>query len=293
MSGGRVSSARRKTSRKATDLAGTDKDKEKPFRFIGISLSGGKSDKACVAVVEYFPTHKKIFLARLYEKIKTEEFISADLKIHEIVTQFHGDVESVAFDVPLTLPTCVNCRLKCPGYETCSLEQMEWLRDFYNEVNKQKKPKKMFTPYTQRCVEAYIAHGLEENFEIHHALGSNLAPLTTRAQFINRRLQLPSIEVFPRLTIWRLGQELKVAKSHLKFHKHAVGGDESRKVFLQALAERKGVFLYQQDMKAMVENNHAFEAFICAYTGFLKHMKQTETRPSNFPKSEAWIEFPK
>jgi hypothetical protein len=288
MSGSRVSGARRKTSRKAPEVGA-----EKPNRFIGLSLSGGKSDKACVAVVEYFPEHKKIFLARLYEKIKTEEFISADLKIHEIITQFHDEIDSIAFDVPLTLPACVNCKLKCPGYETCSVSQMEWMRNFYNEVNKQKKPKKMFTPYTQRCVEAYIAHGLEENFEIHHALGSNLAPLTARAQFIHRRLHLPAIEVFPRLTIWRLGQELRVAKSHLKFHKHAVGGDESRKAFLQALAERKGVFIYQQDLKAMIENNHAFEAFVCAYTGFLKHMKQTESRPADFPKGEAWIEFPK
>jgi hypothetical protein len=287
MSGGRVSSARRKTSRKAPDLGA-----EKPRRFIGVSLSGGKSDKACIAVLEFFPQHKKIFLARLYEKIKTEEVISADLKIHEIINQYRDNVESVAFDVPLTLPTCVGCKLKCPGYETCSVEQMTWMREFYNEVNKQKRPKRMFTPYTQRCVEAYIGHGLEQAFEIHHALGSNMAPLTARAQFIARRLQLPNIEVFPRLTIWRLGQEMKVSRSHLKFHRHAVGGDESRKVFLQSLAESKDVFIYQQDFKAMVDNNHAFEAFICAYTGYLKSLKQTEHRPSGFPKSESWIEFP-
>lgn len=288
MSGSRVPSTRRKTSRKVPDLGA-----ERPRRFIGISLSGGKSDKACVAVIEYFPQHKKIFLARLYEKIKTEEVISADLKIHEILLQYHDNIESVAFDVPLTFPTCVSCKLNCPGYETCSVDQMTWMREFYNEVNKQKRPKRMFTPYTQRCVEAYISYGLEENFEIHHALGSNLAPLAARANFISRRLKVPTIEVFPRLTIWRLGQEIKVARSHLKFHKHSVGGDESRRVFLQSFSERKDVFLYQQDFKSMVENNHAFEAFICAYTGFLKYMKQTEPRPTNFPKSEAWIEFPK
>lgn len=30
-------------------------------RFIGISLSGGKADKACMAIVEYFPSIKKFF----------------------------------------------------------------------------------------------------------------------------------------------------------------------------------------------------------------------------------------
>jgi hypothetical protein len=103
---------------------------------------------------------------------------------------------------------------------------------------------------------------------------------------------VPQIEVFPRLSIWRLGLELKVAKSHLRFHKHAVGGDESRKVFLNALCDKKNIFVYQQDFKAMVENNHAFESFICAYTAFLKYTKKTEPRPAGFPRSEAWIEFP-
>ena len=262
-------------------------------RFVGVSLSGGKSDKACIAIVEYFPEHKKIFLARVYEKIRSEEFISADLKIHEIISQYQNEIENIAFDVPLTLPTCLQCPIQCQGYETCPIPQNVWMRDFYNEVNKGKKPKKMFTPYTQRCVEAYVAYGLEEPFEVQHALGANMAPLTARAQFIQRRLKALTIEVFPRLTIWRIGQDLKVSKSHLKYHKHAVGGDESRRVFLQALSDRRGVFIYQQDMKAMVENNHAFEAFICAYTGFLKFMKQTEPRPKDFPKNEAWIEFPK
>jgi hypothetical protein len=265
----------------------------KSHRFVGISLSGGKSDKACVAVLEYFPEHKKVFLSRLYEKIKSEEYISADLKIHEMVLQYHDHIESVAFDVPLTLPKCITCKLKCPGYEVCSEKEMEWLREFYNKVNKKKKPKKMFTPYTQRCAEAYITHSLEEPFDAQHALGSNLAPLTTRAHFIARRLEVPTIEVFPKLTVWRLGRELKVAKSHLRFHKHAVSGDESRRLFLAELAAHKGVFFYEQDFKIMVENNHAFEAFICAYTGFLKYQGQTESRPSGFPSKEAWVEFPR
>jgi hypothetical protein len=288
----RVSGSRRKTSRKATSALATAHS-PKPIRFIGLSLSGGKADKACVAVVEYFPEHKKIFLARLLEKVKTEETISADLKILDFIHQFKDEVETIAFDVPLSLPTCLICPVHCGGYETCHIPENVWMREFYSKVNKSKKPKKLFTPYTQRCVEAFISHGLEEPFEIHHALGSNIAPLTARAQYLKRRLDSSLIEVYPRLSIWRLGQDLKVAKSHLRYHKHAVGGDESRRIFLQALSDKKGIFIYQQDMKSMVENNHAFEAFVCAYTAFLKYMKATEPRPTDFPKNAAWIEFPK
>lgn len=263
-------------------------------RFIGVSLSGGKADKACIAVIEYYPQQKKVFLSRLFEKIKNNPpEASADLKIQQIISQYHGEAESVTFDVPLQLPKCVRCQLKCPGYEVCNEAEIKWLRNFYENFNKQKKPKRSFTPYTQRCVDTYLATELEENFEVHHALGSNLAPLTVRARYLARRIKLNFIEAMPKLTIWRLGLQLKISKSHLRFHKHAVGGDESRRVFLTALSEKTGVFIYQQDMKSMIENNHAFEAFICAYTGFLASQKQTEKRPADFPKAESWIQFPK
>ncbi len=286
MSKGRLQSTQRKT-RRPQELI-------KFSRFVGVSLSGGKSDKACVAVVEYYPEHKKVFLARLFEKIKSEPGdVSADLKIHQIISQYEGETESVAFDVPLQLPKCMRCKLKCPGYEVCDEEEIKWLRNHYEKLNLKKRPKKVFTPYTQRCVETYLAQELEEPFELHHALGSNLAPLTARAHFITRRLKMKFIEVLPKLSIWRLGLQLKVSKSHLRFHRHAVGGDESRRVFLQALSEKLGVFIYQQDMKSMIENNHAFEAFISALTGYLSQQKVTEKRPNDFPKSESWIEFPK
>ncbi len=300
MSKSRVPSSRRKTGRKKlsssknkTKSSTTIPQSKNLHRFIGISLSGGKADKACVAVIEYFPEHKKIFLARMYEKIKSEDFISADHKIHEIISQYHSDIDLLAYDVPLSLPKCITCKLKCPGFESCAEPEIEWFRNFYAEINKHKKPKRMFTPYTQRCVEGYIGHSLEESFDIQHALGSNMAPLAARALFIQRRLHVPSIETYPKLTVWRLGLELKVAKSHLRFHRHVVGGDESRSVFLHQLAERRQVFFYQQDLKIMVENNHAFEAFIAAYTAYLKSIGETEPRPAGFPKSESWIHFPK
>jgi hypothetical protein len=287
MSAGRLPSSRSKARRKAV------KNSPGCHRFMGIALSGGKSDKTCIAVIEYFPEHKKVFLARLFEKIKTEAEISADLKIIEHIEEYKGQIETVAFDVPLTLPTCLTCKLKCPGFEVCQVPQIEWMRDQYKEILKQKKPKKIFTPYTQRCSEVYLSHCLEENFEIHHALGANLAPLTARALFLQKRISAPVIEVSPKVSIWRLGMQAKVGKSHLKFHRHSVSGDESRRVILQSVADDKNIFIYHQDFKIMIENSHAFEAFICAYTAFLKFKKLTESRPKSFPAREAWIEIPK
>jgi hypothetical protein len=46
-------------------------------------------------------------------------------------------------------------------------------------------------------------------------------------------------------------------------------------------------------VNTMVQSVHAFDAFICAYTLFLKYSKQTVKRPQGFPEYEDWIEFPK
>lgn len=278
-----------RSSRKSNELA----KNSKVIRFIGVSLAGGKSDKACVAILEYYPENKKIFLSRLFEKIKSDEKISGDLKIHDLINQNEENTKYVAFDTPWNLPYCMICTLRCPGYENCRLPHIEWLWRHQDEKQKKKRPKKIFTPYTQRCVEMYFQTELEEKFTLHHALGANNAPLLARAHFIQRRVGVECIEVFPALSLWRLGKTLGVMKSHLKSHRAAFGGDEARAQFLQSLNENDVAFVYNQDMRQMVENNHAFEAFLCGFTAYLKYQGLTEKRPKDFPENEDWIDFPK
>lgn len=285
MSKSRVSSSRH-TSRESAPLGDV-------IRFAGLSLGGGKADKACLAILEYYPKHHKVFLAKIFERIRSEENISADLKIHEILEQYQGMIHTLAVDTPWRVPNCLSCKLKCPGYENCQEPHIQWMWNYVNEKNQKKKPKKLFTPYTQRAVEMHLATELEEPFHMSHAMGANAAPLVARAAFILRRVNIPLIEVFPKLSIWRIGTSLHVLKSHLRSHKHAAVGEESRRGILKELGEFNVAFVYDQDRRLMIENNQAFEAFICALTAFLEYKSQTEPRPRGFPKNEDWISFPK
>lgn len=299
MSPKRISNTRRRTRRRIEAAlpdgwpARLNGPNLKVHHFAGISLAGGKTDKTCLALVEYYPAQKKIFLSRLFEKIRTEGEVSADLQLHRLLATAPGKLESVGFDVPLRLPKCVRCRKLCPGFEACTEPEIEWMWSHYRKINAKRKPKRLFTPYTERCVETYLGTELEEAFHPSHALGANMAPLTARALFVARRLKLPLYEVFPKLSVWRIGRSLHVARSHLMFHKHAVGGDESRRIFLTRLRENNLAFLYEQDVQAMVENNQAFEAFVTALTGVLNFRGDCEPRPKDFPKSEAWIAIPR
>lgn len=274
------------------ETGGTVIQQLKSVRFAGVSLGGGKTDKTAVAILEYFPERKRIFLRSLREKVSTKGETSADEALHQILTVEETDLSLIAFDAPLQLPLCVRCELTCPGAERCNEPVLKWMRDVHAGRKKEKRPNKMFTPYTERAAEIYISNALEEPFHPSHALGANAAPLTARAHFLRRRLKTPLIEAYPKLTLWRIGQSLDMPKSHLRFHKHAVDSDEARLFILKTLIEKEIAFVYQQDLRTMVENNVAFEAFLCALTAFLKHRGQTERPPAGFPKNESWIEFP-
>lgn len=258
-----------------------------------MSLGGGKTKKTSLAIVEYFPNQKKIFLKEIHHKIMAVDEISADAQLHKLIQEVPNPVEIVAFDAPLQLPKCMRCRLKCPGYDDCEEPEMVWLKKAYRKFNENKKPKRFCTPYTERCVEFYLSTEMEEVFHPSHALGANAAPLTARAHFVSRRLDLPCIEVMPKVSLWRIGRSLGVQKSYLRFHKHAVEGEGIREAILKQLIERDIAFIYAQDVRTMIADAHAFDAFICALTAFLKFTKQVEKPPRGFPADEAWVDIPK
>ena len=158
-----------------------------------------------------------------------------------------------------------------------------------------RKPRtKLFTPYTQRAAEIYLSTELAEGVYPLETLGANIAPLTARAHFLIRRLpaKIKTIEVYPKLSVLRVGEGMKISKSHLNHYKHQIGGDESRQIILQNFVKRDLVFIYQQDFLKLIENMNSFDAFFSAFTGFLKFKGQCEAPPKDFPKAEGWIDFP-
>lgn len=257
------------------------------LRFVGISLSGGKTDKTSIAVIEYYPEQERIFLAELVDKVRPEETVSSDEKIRDFVHERKADCVSVTFDAPLTLPPL----LRDPDHGEASLA-VKWMRALDSGANKKKRPRRHLTPYTQRAVELFLAVNLEEKFDVQDAMGANLAPLTARAQYLSRQWSIPSHETMTKIAVWKIGAHFKLTKAPLKKWWNSVGGDEARRVILQSLAERAKIFFYQQDQKAMVESPHAFEALVCAYVGLLKYQGRVEPTPSGFPAGEGWIEIP-
>ncbi len=271
--------------------------RRKPFKvikFAGLTLGGGKGRKTCLSVLEYYVKEKKLFLAELHENIEESQKVSADTQIIKILDKLGPSVHSVGVDAPLIVPKCLRCRLKCPGHEKCTEPEIKWMWKNHKKRSPQKRPNKIFTPYTERCVEQYINSEISSELASDHAFGSNRAPLSARAMYLKRRIPHGKvIEVLPRLSVWRLGQNMGIKKNHLLLYKQLTRGPSVRQKFLDQWSEEGLSFIYHRDFKLMVKDSFAFESFICAYTTFLNYRGLCEKRPKNFPKSEAWIAFPK
>lgn len=262
-------------------------------RFLGLHLGGAKTDNTVAAVLEYYPKHKKVFLSRIHLGLGAKKDKSADLVLHDLLSYGESPIDILSLDAPLTLPKCVTCELKCPGFEKCSEPEIKWMWSWYRKHGKQKKPQRPFVPYIQRCTELHVSSEFERHFHPPEALGSNMAPLASRARFILRRLKISTIEVYPELSLWRICQKLDIPKSLLNFHKHSVDGETHRFQIIKRIVECGLVFVYEQDIKILSQTPAAFDAFICGLTAYIHDIGGSEDRPSGFPKKESWFTFPK
>ena len=263
--------------------------------FVGLCLRGSKTDTTSLAVLEYYPKEKKIFLRHIYSSLQSTQKISGDKLIYDLLKDSFRRIDSIFFNSPLSLPQCMTCTLACPGHEECKESHILWQWKFFHRHKK--KRSKVFSPYTDRCVESYLSKQLPEPFEIPHALNSNKAPLTARSLFLSRRLKeayksLKLYEFSAKVSLWFIGRALKVPKFKLRDYKSSLEGQKIRALVLKKMADKGLVFLYDQDRRLMEKNSHSFEAFLGSFTGVLNFVGECEKKPKNFPQKEAWIEFP-
>jgi hypothetical protein len=264
----------------------------KVIKFAGLTLGGGKGRKTCLSLLEYYVREKKLFLSQLHEGIEESVKISSDTQIVKLLEKQGDSLHTVGVDAPLILPKCLRCRLQCPGHEKCQEPEIRWMWKLHKIRDPKKRPNKVFTPYTERCVEQWICNEISPELVPDHAFGSNRAPLSARALYLKRRIKSRLVEVIPRLSVWQLGQEMGMRKNHLLLYKQMARGANIRQRFLDRWSEEGLSFIYHRDFKAMVKDTYAFDSFICAYTAYLNYKGLCEKRPKNFPKSEAWVSFP-
>jgi hypothetical protein len=293
MSKHRLSSIKKHTPSTSSKKIKESRDPDlQVHRHLGVSLSGAKNDRTYVSVLEYYPQQKKIFLSHLHDQIVSEEETSSDEKLYQILAHTYQHVKAIAFDVPTSLPLCVTCELKCPGYEQCKEPHIKYMWKQLQLLRNENRQAKIFAPYIERSVEYHLQLNFPKTLNVEHALSSNLSPLTMRAHFLQKRLNQDVIEINSELSFFRIASQLKLPKRFLNTIRNSNEGYEARQAVLKSLSDNDIVFFYHQDLAKLIEHPNAFDSLIAAITCLLKTVDQVEEKPKWFPRKDTWISIP-
>lgn len=233
-----------------------------------------------------------MFLSHLYDQVRPDAEVTSDTVLLQLLNHVHSGAESIGFDAPLSRPICSPCDNPCESFERCKKPHIQWMQDLYLRRKDDKKNQRMFSPYTERAVEQYFNSIFEPDVHVQACLGSNSGPMAARMAYLKQRLSGNLVEVFPRLSVLRLGSRFKIPKRHLLGYRQSMGGAQSRTIILNAFVEKRLIFLYDQDIQKLVDNAGAFDALICAITAQLEWIGDCERRPYDFPKAEGWAAVP-
>jgi predicted RNase H-like nuclease len=240
-------------------------DRSRFKTFIGVDLGGGKGKNTAVAVL------------RAHEGgVRVEKYDTGDghpWYDDRLITFLRGsgDDALLAIDAPLSLTACVRCREPvCPGMDECVDPTVAFFRAHAaarDGAIKGNGKKPLYTPYTQRLTEVLL-HA-DQGILPRETLGQGMGPLTARAAHLVRalagayELNVNLIEVYPKATIWKLFGE-KTARTYKRHHAQAAVRLANVLSRLPGLSFGPG-----QWRESGIQNDHLFDAVICAYTGYL------------------------
>lgn len=242
--------------------------KQRSFlHILGVDLGGGKGKKTAVATLRVDQRDGGATVVDIAPRGGTLPLY--DQTLLELLGAF-GDGTLICVDAPLTLPPCLRCQVPvCPGQERCSDSAVVEMRRLTSANaapgdRDARRGKPSITPYTQRATEVHLF--FERGFNPREALGQGTGPLAARAAHLTRalagrfRLNDNLIEVSPKATLTALGFS-RPYKKHL--HER-----QTRAEILEALAPdlRFGPGVWRE---VCVQNDHLFDAVICAFTGYL------------------------
>lgn len=260
-----------------------------PFRtYLGVDLGGGKGKHTAVA--RLVATDDGAIEVRDYGTGRDGPWFD-DALCEYLIS--HKENAVLAIDAPLTLPPCVRCTVDvCPGFAGCPDPDTAWFMEraaHRTVATKHGGQKPIYTPYTQRPTEVL----LHEDHAIlpRETLGQGMGPLTARAAHLCRvlrphfQLNANLLEVYPKATIWKISSPRTAQK-----YKRSAESPDARLQIWNELGDLK--FAPGAWREDGLQNDHKFDAVMCAYTAFLWAKGLCEPAQSGLV-DRGWIWIPK
>jgi hypothetical protein len=279
-------------------------DAEQPIRrYLGLSVGGAKSERTCLAVIDHYQNHRKSFVVDVFEGIAAEGELNADQVLIDLVEELSGElsdenesaVRVMGVDAPLTLPPCLlGCDSDCPGYEKCRKPEVRWMRNLYLKERARNSRVKHFTPYSQRPVDLYFrSRQPERDFTRDETMGANLAPQAARMAYLRERLGVAKlVEVWPKLALFNVMKPLKLTRRDVLECRNLERGAAIRTRILERLADVAQIFIYERDLKKLIQNMDAFDSFLCAWVAMMSDLGKVVPFKADLPLDSGWVTIP-
>jgi len=254
-------------------------------RYLGLELSGTRSDRSSLCVLEYYSSSQRLILREVLTKLQSASHQDPDATLSDNI---HVWVEEGFWGLGLSTPLSLPPGFVDPkGRDRSEKQEIRWLQ---LESRKRRKADRAYLPYLQRaCEVALRPHGLE----IPDALGSNMAPLTARAHHLKRYLPMPLFETHSKSAARRIGKSLGLSTATLERLPDLEKGPLAREQFLEVFSKKVPQFFsYDHDIETLVHNLAAFWSFQAALSLFIESKGYCQKPPRGFPKDVPWIRVP-
>lgn len=245
-------------------------------------LSGGRSHKTAISVLDYFHGKGKLFLVESLSGLRGNEHPDLDMELAERIRDIASDTDcTIITNAPLTLPPCHRCvKPRCYGKPQCPDPETVFMRDVNSRLSALKKNARDFSPYTQRAQELCIRELVPEVVPQHEAMGSNLAQISSRVLHLRKMLvEMKFRESYSKASLYRILGALDLPLYYHDRYKDDNAGARIRKRFLKVLDDEGLIFIYESDFENIVRNVNLFDALVLSYTGVLNYKGCCEDLP--------------
>jgi predicted nuclease with RNAse H fold len=256
--------------------------------FLGVDLGGGKGKNTAVARLARTPDGVRVQFVSTRAP-DDRPFFDKELLGY---LRAHAEGAVVAVDAPLLPTVCLRCRLEtCESLGGCQDPVVRWFARQGPEDGRTANGKPATTAYTQRACEVLLhrRHGIVPR----ETLGQGMGPLTARAHYLRRALEpifvlnRNLLEVYPKATI-----QMLCGAEPARRYKRLASTWRVRAEILEQLAPTLSFDIWRE---GCLQNDHCFDAVICAYTGYLwasEGWTLPEEDRSIF-EQDGWIWFPR
>lgn len=262
------------------------------YRSLGLELSGPRTQRTTIAVLDHYPQSQRLVLVDLINPENGSDDADESLKsaIHELVQQKR--VTGCSVHAPLSLPPALEIQKKIfSPAQVSRLPEVKWMNEMWKKIKDRPSP---FVAYLHRPAEVWLRYKAIERFGDVMSFATNGAALAARMQYLKHQLPAELFEVFPRAIVKRISESLEMRQFVQRRYSDIEHGIAAREEFLMQLnLKLPQLFLYDKDVEKMILNINHFHAFLCALMQHMIHRGEFEHKPKGYPAKATWIHIPR